>query len=533
MNTNHDESNINSNTAAGNSGSDSNNNNNDDDDDKDDQEDFRNLDWRTGALRRNSNARDVDESQQKIGVAIGRNDDVVLPSMHMSTETTRMGPSQEDAGAVMMPRIPTRLFQALHGSRKNAADGGSGGHPRQSSPTAHHSIQQHIVKHCYHDHANDEEVRGVQPVVRGGITTPFPVQLHHMLSNTEEDGFNAIVSWQPHGRCFVVRDIDEFVRLVLPKYFKQSKFPSFQRQLNLYGFLRLTKGPDKGGYYHELFLRDRLFLTHRIQRFRVKGNGVRARSNPNQEPNFYDMPSVGPMATSVASDETVTMEDRVSEKTKNANDSTDEEDRKPKADSPLSMDTTTNDSATAAAAAAATATADATAAADVAVTANVADVSANAKTTADVVDAADVSTTQSQQREGEGERESQREQPESAMRTSIYARASSNDSRPSSSTSSSSSSIELFDPVELSKIWLPMDVTGHDPDPLPMHDDSDDTDDTSEKETDNDGTTEVPVNDATFEGLRRLNISDELYREMLMAVQDDESFRQFLEKLVR
>jgi hypothetical protein len=45
------------------------------------------------------------------------------------------------------------------------------------------------------------------------------------------------------------------VKNVMPKYFDQSKMPSFLRQLNVYGFKRLEKGLDKGGYYHRLFVR--------------------------------------------------------------------------------------------------------------------------------------------------------------------------------------------------------------------------------------------------------------------------------------
>ncbi|KAL3908092.1 MAG: hypothetical protein SGARI_003220 [Bacillariaceae sp.] len=127
---------------------------------------------------------------------------------------------------------------------------------------------------------------------RGGVTTPFPLKLHDMLLAVSENNLEEIVSWQPHGRCFVVHNPKAFVEEVLPKYMKLSKLASFQRQLNLYGFQRITRGADRGGYYHELFLRNRLFLASSIQRQKVKGTGVRARSNPAQEPNFYDMPFV-------------------------------------------------------------------------------------------------------------------------------------------------------------------------------------------------------------------------------------------------
>lgn len=74
--------------------------------------------------------------------------------------------------------------------------------------------------------------------------------------------------------------------------FRQTKFASFQRQLNLYGFRRITQGRDKGGYYHELFLRGRSLLALKMQRTKVKGTGARKASSPETEPNFYAMPFV-------------------------------------------------------------------------------------------------------------------------------------------------------------------------------------------------------------------------------------------------
>lgn len=65
---------------------------------------------------------------------------------------------------------------------------------------------------------------------------------------------------------------------------------SFQRQLNLYGFLRLTSPRDRGGYYHEIFLRGRDDLAKVMLRTRVKGNGIKGGAAPSLKPNFYSMP---------------------------------------------------------------------------------------------------------------------------------------------------------------------------------------------------------------------------------------------------
>jgi hypothetical protein len=156
-------------------------------------------------------------------------------------------------------------------------------------------------KHIYTDHAT---VRVENPLhdppleflsvdrqpAKGGVTIPFPLKLHEMLDQIEADGLANVISWQPHGRCFVVHDPKSFSESVMPTYFRQTKFASFQRQLNLYGFSRLTSGRDKGGYYHELFLRGKRFLCHQIVRLKIKGTGVRKASSPETEPQFYNMP---------------------------------------------------------------------------------------------------------------------------------------------------------------------------------------------------------------------------------------------------
>lgn len=156
----------------------------------------------------------------------------------------------------------------------------------------------HKVLHDYHDHSFDPFkdtggfCLGVNKGHRGGVTIPFPAKLHVMLSRVDEEGMSDVVSWQPHGRCFVVHKPHEFVNKIMQQYFKQSKLTSFQRQLNLYGFARITKGADRGGYYHELFLRHKLYLCQGMSRIRIKGTGVKGRASPESEPDFYSMPWV-------------------------------------------------------------------------------------------------------------------------------------------------------------------------------------------------------------------------------------------------
>lgn len=166
--------------------------------------------------------------------------------------------------------------------------------PQKPGKTAKQN-DRHFVIHNYHDHAQDADENDVEeepaPRRRGGVTVSFPVKLHAVLDQVEADGLGHIISWQSHGRCFVIHKPKEFVDHVMPNYFRQTKLTSFQRQLNLYGFSRITRGKDMGGYYHELFLRGKIFLTKRMQRTKVKGTKFKAASSPDQEPDFYSMVS--------------------------------------------------------------------------------------------------------------------------------------------------------------------------------------------------------------------------------------------------
>lgn len=85
-------------------------------------------------------------------------------------------------------------------------------------------------------------------------TASFPVKLIRMLTEVEKCGQQSIVTWNPDGRTLQVLNHKKFVSEILPNYFKQSKYKSFQRQLNFYGFQRINRGPLEGSYGHPKFV---------------------------------------------------------------------------------------------------------------------------------------------------------------------------------------------------------------------------------------------------------------------------------------
>jgi hypothetical protein len=74
------------------------------------------------------------------------------------------------------------------------------------------------------------------------------------------------MSWLPCGRAFKVHDQKEFASLIMPRYFRHSRFKSFLRQLSMYKFQRITEGPNRGAYFHPAFLRDNVELCRSINR---------------------------------------------------------------------------------------------------------------------------------------------------------------------------------------------------------------------------------------------------------------------------
>jgi hypothetical protein len=88
-----------------------------------------------------------------------------------------------------------------------------------------------------------------------------------MLDILEKQGDDHIAGWNPNGVSFTIKKPGELVRKIMPYYFNQTKYKSFQRQLNIYGFKRiLLAGECKGSYFHKDFVKSKYLSTHRIQR---------------------------------------------------------------------------------------------------------------------------------------------------------------------------------------------------------------------------------------------------------------------------
>ena len=89
----------------------------------------------------------------------------------------------------------------------------------------------------------------------------FPQRLYDMLENSEEQGYDDIISWMPDGKSFKIHisgsrcsaSEQAIIEVLKKNNFQQTKFRSFLRQLNQYGFERTHRG--KGEFRHEFFVR--------------------------------------------------------------------------------------------------------------------------------------------------------------------------------------------------------------------------------------------------------------------------------------
>jgi hypothetical protein len=127
------------------------------------------------------------------------------------------------------------------------------------------------------------------PLTASGRVPNFPAKMHAMLSR---DDLAEIICWLPHGRAWKVLKPREFELLVLPSYFEHSKFSSFIRQANGWGFRRINTGRDRNAYYHPQFLRG---LPHLCKGMKRPGVAQKLHVNPDHEPDLYRISELHPV----------------------------------------------------------------------------------------------------------------------------------------------------------------------------------------------------------------------------------------------
>jgi len=124
------------------------------------------------------------------------------------------------------------------------------------SPQRVEHIQKRILEassYHYHDYSTI-------PLYTGKIKpSALPRKLHKILS---QPNFENAITWLPNGRAFKIKNPEIFMQKVLPAHFRSSNYSSFKRQLNQWGFRRITHNQ----YYHEMFLRGMPHLCDAMNR---------------------------------------------------------------------------------------------------------------------------------------------------------------------------------------------------------------------------------------------------------------------------
>ncbi|XP_047324168.1 heat shock factor protein HSF24-like [Impatiens glandulifera] len=98
-------------------------------------------------------------------------------------------------------------------------------------------------------------------MVQRSAPAPFLTKTYQLVDDGSTD---EIVSWNEIGTTFIIWSTADFAKDLLPNYFKHCNYSSFVRQLNTYGFRKITA--DKWEFSNENFKRGQKELLIKIRR---------------------------------------------------------------------------------------------------------------------------------------------------------------------------------------------------------------------------------------------------------------------------
>jgi hypothetical protein len=126
-------------------------------------------------------------------------------------------------------------------------------------------------------------------------TPAFLEKLFDILEN--DSSYHHLISWQPDGSSFIIKKVNEFSEVVLPKYFKHSNIQSYIRQLNMYGFSKTRHDSNHHEFTHKLFQRGRRDLLPLIRR-KTQGNSS---SLPSSSSTVLNTPPIISLSSPITS----------------------------------------------------------------------------------------------------------------------------------------------------------------------------------------------------------------------------------------